>query len=310
MTIPLDQGEFLVGLGAGFAALLIVLLMWRGRPSHERPWSIAGLLIAVATCVALWLAGGFAVTILTGEVALPPGLAVGLAVLAGGGVVLRRLNFGRILVGGIFVLGGASIVVTRAGIVDVTWIRLLVAAVVVGGGSLLADFDRRWRSSGLGPVLLAVSAVGVYYTVPDPEEAMVFLGVVLPMALLAWPVPIAALGTVGSFVVAGLFAWTVAAGGFGRESSIVGGISCLGLLVVEPLARLLRRPDELGSAPRLQWWQVPAVGLAHLGLVYVGSRIAGLQATVAAAVAISLLELAGGTIAVACLIPGRVRSDL
>jgi hypothetical protein len=244
-----------------------------------------------------------------------------------------------------------------------------VAVAAVVAGALLADFDRRWRRHGLAPLLLAISAAGIYATVPDVEAPLVVLGASLPMALLGWPGPLApaglpapwrrppapppgglpatrrrgpagrpqppeasaagppaataaplpgvagapapavppsppgvagrpapapatpppSVGVVGAVAVAGLLAWTVAAGGAGRPGSVVGGLLCLGVLVVEPLARLLdpRRRSALARGP-VAW---TALG-AHLVLVAVAARVVGRAGTVAAALPPAGLTLA------------------
>jgi hypothetical protein len=170
----------------------------------------------------------------------------------------------------------------------------------VVAGALLADFDRRWRAHGLAPPLLAVTAAGIYATVPDVEAALVVLGATLPVALLGWPgrwrrgtaaaaSPPPSLGVVGALAVAGLLAWTVAAGGAGRPGSVVGGSLCLGVLAVEPLARLVepRRRSALLRGPV----GLTALG-AHLVLVAVAARVVGRAETVVAALPAAGLTLA------------------
>jgi hypothetical protein len=181
-------------------------------------------------------------------------------------------------------------------------------AVVAGvAGALLAGFDRRWRGHGLAPLLLAVSAVGVYATVPDVEWALVVVGAALPLTLLGWPGPLApgglrgprrrdgpaqpppSLGVAGSLAAAALLAWTVAAGGAGRLGSVVGGLACLGVLAVEPLARLLDpRHRSALARPRVAWTALAA----HLVLVAVAARVVGRTETVAAALPLAGLALA------------------
>jgi hypothetical protein len=181
-------------------------------------------------------------------------------------------------------------------------------AVVAGvAGALLAGFDRRWRGHGLAPLLLAVSAVGVYATVPDVEWALVVVGAALPLTLLGWPGPLApgglrgprrrdgpaqpppSLGVAGSLAAAALLAWTVAAGGAGRPGSVVGGLACLGVLAVEPLARLLDpRHRSALARPRVAWTALAA----HLVLVAVAARVVGRTETVAAALPLAGLALA------------------
>jgi hypothetical protein len=181
-------------------------------------------------------------------------------------------------------------------------------AVVAGvAGALLAGFDRRWRGHGLAPLLLAVSAVGVYATVPDVEWALVVVGAALPLTLLGWPGPLApgglrgprrrdgpaqpppSLGVAGSLAAAALLAWTVTAGGAGRPGSVVGGLACLGVLAVEPLARLLDpRHRSALARPRVAWTALAA----HLVLVAVAARVVGRTETVAAALPLAGLALA------------------
>jgi hypothetical protein len=202
------------------------------------------------------------------------------------------------------------------------WPAIAVAAGVAG--VLLADFDRRWQRLGLALPLLAISAAGIYATVPDVEAAVVVLGAALPMSLLGWPGPLArsrhgrarrqpaadapaqpppSLGRAGALATAGLLVWTVTTGSVGRSSSVVGGLGCLGLLAVEPIARLLdpRRRSPLASlAPR----QVPWSALAtHLLLVGVAARVVGRQTTVQGALLLGVLALAGALAAalVVCL---------
>jgi hypothetical protein len=178
----------------------------------------------------------------------------------------------------------------RGGLVA-TLAGLAPAAVVAG--ALLADFDRR-RRDGLALPLWAVSVAGVWATVPDVESAVVVLGAALPPALLGWPSPLArnglvSLGVAGSLAGAGLLVWVVATDGAGRPGSMVGGLACLGVLGVEPLARRLggRGPAGVGGRP------LPAAALlaAHLVLVAVASRVVGRRETVAQALPLAVAEL-------------------
>jgi hypothetical protein len=167
----------------------------------------------------------------------------------------------------------------------------VVAAAVAG--ALLASFDRRRRGDGLALPLLAVSAAGIWATVPDVEAAVVVMGVCLPFAGLGWPLLRSgppSLGLAGALATAGLLAWTVVTGGAGRPGSIAGGFACLGMLVAEPLSRLLdRRPRPAHLAAQA----VPFVA-AHLVLVAVAARVVGRPASLRAAVPLALLELAAG----------------
>ena len=129
-----------------------------------------------------------------------------------------------------------------------------------------------------GAGLLAVTAAGIWATVPDVEAALVLLGRALAMALLGWPCPWPA-GPAGRRRPSGWpgrWPWRGARlGGRQRRNrpprSVVGGLACLGLLAVEPVARGLdprrRSPlDRVERRPGLAW----AALAAQLALVAVG----------------------------------------
>jgi hypothetical protein len=181
---------------------------------------------------------------------------------------------------------------------------VVAVAAAVAAGALLADFDLR-RRDGLALSLLAFSMAGVWATVPDVESALVVLGAALPPALLGWPSPLArnglvSLGVAGALASAGLLVWVVTTDGAGRPGSMVGGLACLGVLGVEPLARRLggRGP---GGPP------LPPLPLAaaHLALVAVAARVVGRRETVAQALPLALLALAVA-VAVAVLALRRI----
>jgi hypothetical protein len=264
----------------------------RGAPALP----VAGLLFAAAFAVAL-----------ERRLGLPGGLALGLVLLAGAGAVSGHRVVGPLALP--LAVPGAWLLVARSGLELDRWARLLLGASIVLGGWLLADFDARWRRWGLGPVLLAVSVAGVYVTVPDTEQALVALGVALPLALLGWPWPLVSLGRAGAFAATGALLWVVGAGGAARGSAIVGGAACLGLLAVEPAARLLdpRHGSVLAWLPERRWGVV-AAALPHLGLVYLAARVAGLRSTAAAAAAISLAGLCGATLLAEAAAAGRRRA--
>ena len=177
----------------------------------------------------------------------------------------------------------------------------LLALATAAAAAALAAFDRRWRGLGLAPVLLAVTAAGVWAVVPDVEAALPLAGAALPMAVLGWPPLLAgrapgrpppAYGLAGSVAVAAVLVWAVAAGGAGRPGSVVGGLACLGLLAVEPAVRGLdprrRSPlDPLERRPRLAW----AALAAQLALVAVASRVVGRPERAATALGLATLEL-------------------
>jgi hypothetical protein len=295
MTGLPSHPETAAGLMFGLVAVAAGLAVATTR-RDTRGIAVVGLLFAAAVALGLRQTLG-----------LPGGLAVGLVTLAGAGLAADLPVAGPLAP--VLAVVGAWLVVTRSGLAADSGLLLLVGVAIVVGGFLLADFDARWRRHGLGPVLVAISVVGIYTTVPDTEQAMVALGAALPLAFLGWPWPLGSLGRAGAYAAIGALLWVVAAGGVGRGSSVVGGIACLGLLVVEPTARLLDpgRGSVLECLPRGRWGAVAAATL-HLGLVYVAARVAGLRSTVAEAAVIASALLAAAV--VLAVIASTVRSHL
>ena len=298
LSTLLEGAEFRTAVPFGFAALVLgvaVGLLWR-RSGRSSQVPLAGILVVVAGALALREQVASAPGRLIVDPVLASGLVLGLGLLLLAGVVADTMRW-PLPVAALLAVPGAAVVATSTDLVDVPWIRVTVATGAVLGGWTMASLDRRWAADGLVPPLLALSAVGIYFTVPDTEEAMVLLGVAAPLAVLGWPLRLARMGTGGSLAVTGFLCWTVAAGGYGRPSSIVGGLACLGLLFVEPLGRLATG----GSA----WtWRrgryAPYAAMAvHLALVYVASRVAGLRRTVPAAIGVAGAELVLATAALA-----------
>jgi hypothetical protein len=190
-------------------------------------------------------------------------------------------------------------------------LAVLTAAVAVA----LAAFDRRWRRLGLLPALLAVTAAGVWATVPDVEAALVLLGAAIPMTLLGWPLtgrmpgrPGPAFGVAGSVAVAAALVWAIASGGADRPGSLVGGLACLGLLAVEPALRRLDRQrrsplDHLERRPGLAWLALAA----QLALVAVAARVVGRPHPAAPALGLAALELGLAAVAAAVITSHRPR---
>ncbi|HEY5011569.1 MAG TPA: hypothetical protein VIK61_02550 [Acidimicrobiia bacterium] len=284
-----SRSEFHLGAKWGFAlaaltALAGLLSLW----VFHRPVPIAGLIVPIAFASAArhWQGG------------LPGNVTHGLLLLAFAGLAAGALgSWWRPLawVGIVLAIPGASLLTSNTGLPDVSWVGPLVVVTTVVGGTLVADFDRRHAKRGWPVVMLAVSVVGVYFTVPDTERALVLLGASVPLVLLGWPFAFASIGTIGAYPAVGALAWTAAFEGRGRHTAIVAGVACLGLFVAEPIARLLNggRSTVLELLPKRWWIAIPVV-IGHLGLVYVASRIAGLRTDVGQATVISLGELAMG----------------
>jgi hypothetical protein len=244
------------------------------------------MLTGIGLCAALLVNGGLGEPVATSLAALPPGLLAGLVALAAGRSARDHLPTERRGLRWATVFPGAGLIAIAAGLsTDPWWVPPIAAAGVVVVAPLLSDLDRRRGPRGLPPILLVTSTVGLFYTLPDPEEAALFLGVAAALSLLAVPPIRAWYGPSGSWVVAGAFVWTVAAGGYGRASAIIGGIGCLGAFVAEPIAHRMARPS---GARRGTW----ATAIVHAASVLIAARVAGLQADPGVALTIAAANLA------------------
>lgn len=269
--------EFVIGLRSGVVVVAFALpiaLAW--RRVRQTPFPAAGLVLTVGVVMGIRVVD-----------TVPSRLAFGLAGLAVGGLAAGVFRASPIL-GIALAAPGSWVVASDGDLTDVGLIRVLVWAVAAVGAALAADLDGRWRATGAPPILLAVSAAGVYFTVPETDEAAILLGGAAAVALLGLGA-VANLGSAGAFAAVGLLVWTVATGGAARPSSIVGGLGCLGLFLVEPLARLFahgRSGFEVG--PR-SWRVISAVG-AQVLLVAIASRWAGLQPVAETAALVVMAE--------------------
>jgi hypothetical protein len=132
------------------------------------------------------------------------------------------------------------------------------------------------RAPRLAAVLFAISAVGVYLCVPDTEQAEVLMGALVAAAAMAVDPDLRA--APGIAPLTGVFVWTVAIGGHGRAGSVVGGLACLGVLVLVPVVGWGR---TVRSAP----W---VLALGQLVYVVFVARVAGFRTGAGAAIALAL----------------------
>jgi MFS family permease len=252
----LTREEFLVGLACGAAALLVVLAV----PAHRRR-TLFGLGWGTATTVAT-LVG---VQLIDGRRA---GLVAGLVVMAVGGALTARSVTARGLraLGWVLIVAGACLIPWRGQVDQDAWFFLAtpIAAVLVGTG--LAHWrtdEQRW----IGP-FFALSAFGVWTTVPDTELARLLLGVSVPMALATLPPTSTRVTRAGAYALGGVFAWIPALGGEARPASIIGAWSAIGVIAALPAARAAARTRMVLSP-----WFLAGV---HVLIVLVAARVIGL----------------------------------
>lgn len=289
----LDAHSFRVAflVAAAAAVVLVVANLVLRRFVPERALlPLAGLASAAAVA-----AGVRSTDFGSGDILL------GLALLAAGGLVITVLGLvveAPLLIGAVAAVPGALVLASDADITTFTWAKTFSIVAIIVGSALVADFDNYQARAGLGPVFMAVTALGVYYTVPDTEEAVVLVGATLPLIFVAFPKPFAALGRSGAFAMVGAVTWTAAVDGRGRASSIVGAVACLGVMLLDPLLdRVLPTRDERIVSP---WsWPLLLVLAIHIALVGVASRIAGTRDSLSAAVVITVVAFAVAAVALA-----------
>jgi hypothetical protein len=298
VTNPFDYEQFRAGLVYGGAGAALLVAAW-GAFRTRVP--AAGAVLAGAWLLALRTALDRTGPWPGGPPRVPAGLVLGLALLLAAGWLGGRSP--RRWASAILATPGAAVVAAHGELIGPTWLRVAVGAAAVVGGLALEDLDERWGEHGLPVALLAVSAVGVFYTTPDTDEALVFLGVVALIAVACFPFGLARLGPGGGYVACALLAWTAASGGVGRETSVIGGIGCLGVLFAVPAARVLGARLNRPRAPQ----EMAAVLAIHLGTVWVSSRVAGtIPADRAAASVLAATALAGAALACALVLrPAR-----
>lgn len=263
MKVLLSDTGFWVGFGA---AVVVVVLLVLGRAVSGRWWGGAGLAASFGALVGL------------GAVGLLPGALVAGAVLLGAAALLtvRRSTAVRVAVA----VPGAALVALGVGTVPPTWVRVAVGVGALASAVLVQDIDHdRPRLVG---VCVAVAALGVYVAVPDTEQARALVGAAVASSALGLA-PDARPDPAGSAAAVGLIAWAAGIGGWTRPGAVVGGIACVGLLVLGPV---LRRAGA-SSAMAL---------LVHVGLVAVVARIAGLRERAATAGLIAAAAYALGVV--------------
>lgn len=273
--------EFATGLGFGAAALFIAVILglaWRRRRSGAIP--VAGFLLAIAALIAL-----------PNATRVPLALWWGIGLLAGGGALVRWVPIAR-WVATLLVAPGAWLVSTQSVVAGAGWARWFVFLGIMVAVPLLASFAVGSTTSLWTPMMFALFALGIFLSVPDTEEALVLLGVAIPIALLSLPGSPVLFGSIGVHASVGVAMWVIAEGGAGRPASIIGASACLGMLAVEPAARwFTERGESFLDRLSLNLGGLAVVAVTQLIFVVLIARLAGVltDAALAGAIAGALL---------------------
>jgi hypothetical protein len=102
------------------------------------------------------------------------------------------------------------------------------------------------------------------------------LGVAIPFAFVGWPVPLAKLGTGGSFATVCVFGWIIGQDGAARPGSVVGAVATLGVLLLEPLLVRVVRVRHRRGRIETRNMVFARVGVAQLVCALIAARWAGM----------------------------------
>lgn len=208
---------------------------------------------------------------------VPTEVVLGIALCALGGLVLDLRAVPPTLAS--CALAPGALMVAGSSSVDLPGDRGLrsvaVFFAICAGGALVGSFDRRWRRLAPGPAMLAISAGGVYATVPDTELALATFGAAMTVAVVGWPLRLVRIGGAGAGAAIATMAWAAAVDGAARDGAVIGALGCLGLLVIDPVVRMLGE-----RSPLRHFGPVARVGLltlCHAVVVLWMARVAGLR---------------------------------
>lgn len=233
----------------------------------------------------------------------------GLVVLFLAGEVGERLGP---WLGGLVALPGALWVVANAAPRwhqrwSVLLLGVVVAAAVVASGRV-----RRLVPVPGGPWMLGLmTAGGVYACVPETghvQEVALAVGVAMVAELVAQVRPTAPAASAAPAapaarapqaaqagqaglhgVMVGLLGWAVMYGGTYRDSAVIGGAACFGVLVLAPVVALV--PAGAWGRPRGAWLRAAAIVGLQAAAALVVSRTAGLAPTWGRAVVLAVPTL-------------------
>jgi hypothetical protein len=250
----LTRSEFLAGAFAGLTGFVVIFFVPRPEQGSRLEW---GLILTAAVFIAVSLTQ-------RSDLGLPGGLVA----LALGGWLARSPNgTARTPFGWTLIAIGSIAVVWRGELPEIGWVLAISPAVIVMIGATLRAWATRLPQELLG-IMIAISAFGIWVTVPETEGARALLGASIPMALATFRPVGAKLASAGAFALAGLLVWIVATGGEARPASIIGGWACVGALAILP--HYSPPPTRLVARRRT------VTVLVHALLVFVASRVIGI----------------------------------
>jgi hypothetical protein len=254
--------EHLIDDNAFWVALVLAIVgdgvvSVRARSGRAEPGF--AIVAVVASLVGLHIADRFAVA-----------LVVGLLLVLGGECCGRRAGcWTRAL----WLLPGALVIAAALPDGWPFWIRLVTTVAAAVGGSLTVATNV--AAPRLVPALFAVTAVGIFYCVPDTEAPAAVVGALAVGCVLVLEPRLRT--ALGAAALTGIVAWVTAYGGMGRPGSVVGGIACLGVLLL-PIGRVRHHSTR---------WIVPLLAV-QVALVVYESRVAGAESSAWAAAALSV----------------------
>lgn len=234
MIGDLDLGAFGVGVAAGCVALLVSAIVALATRRGRRP-GVLGVPFALAALVAV-RGEGHRLDV------VPAAVFIGVLVLAAGGQIADRVKppwlRPAVFVPGAALIAGAPL----DGLTVAARVALALATVVAA--LAFSDFEGAHTRDGFALLLLPIAAFTPALLIAGGTDVgAAFAGALLPLVVVALPLPLASLGTAGCAALAGAYMWVgglVSANRFGRLAAIVAG---LGLLLYEPAHRfIIRRP--------------------------------------------------------------------
>lgn len=267
----LRRPQFHAGLLTGLAAWLVVYTLSPRRYG----WGVA---LSAATIIGVHVSVGQRL-----------GTALGLTLLAVGGVLLGgRDNSNQNLLPWLIIGLGAIVTTVRGGLPGTLWIQFLAPVMIIVSGYWMSGWGNLPQRQLLGP-LVAITAFGIWSTVPDTDTARVLLGAAIPLLFATLPSTGLRLSAAGAFPLAGLIVWVAATGGEGRHASIVGAWACLGVLMILPLLR--SKAGRIGPGVVLGGHALFVVVAARLFGLWQEALFASLGVLIAAAGAYSILRV-------------------